>query len=134
MFLRILSYTFVFFLLSTQVAVGQEAVAEAPGISEVVQKVIEGGPAWIGLALTIALGLSVFLRGASEALYIIAKKTKTDSDDKAALLMGRTAEILAKCLGMVGIGMPKPMVIQKAEKLGMVTPDDPGKTGTNNNG
>lgn len=74
-------------------------------------------PNWLVVGVPVLVSLMLAFRGISEALWIIAAKTQNKTDDKIAEVLGRVSEVLAKVTGMIGVGMPKAQLMQKAEKI-----------------
>lgn len=74
-------------------------------------------PNWLVVGVPVLVSLMLAFRGISEALWVIAAKTQNKTDDRVAEVLGRAAEVLAKVTGMIGIGLPKAQLMQKAEKI-----------------
>ncbi len=132
------------FLNSAQIALAQDPGAEdsathaiaddVPAAVEVVAApamFVEPAPKsimdWVALTVGGATALAALLRALAIFIMWFAKKTKTETDDKAAALLERTADLVGKIPEIMG-GMltPKKAVIAKATKLGMVHSDDNG--------
>ena len=74
-------------------------------------------PSW-GLSLIVALiALMAVCRVASEVLLLIAHRTKTTIDDSALSFLSLVLGWGARALALIGIGMPKSLILEKAQKL-----------------
>lgn len=107
------------------IALAQEAAAPAAGYMDISyiadqtlwDRFVTYAPNWLVVGVPVLVALMLAFRGISEALWIIAAKTETKADDKVAAFLSNAAEILAKVTGMIGIGLPKPQLMAKAEKI-----------------
>lgn len=68
--------------------------------------------------LPFFLAALVLLRALAAGLLVIAKKTETKGDDKAAQVITTIANLMAKGLSLVAsLSMPKGVLMAKAEKI-----------------
>lgn len=95
--------------------VGPEYVLDQ-GAFDAVAKTL---PEFVLKAIPFMLAAMVIFRGLADALLLIANRLNHDGVGKAASLVGRVAEVFGRVLGYVGIGMPRPMLMAKAEKVAL---------------
>lgn len=88
-------------------------------------------PPWLTGAVPLLVAFMVLARGLSEALLFFAAKTKTNADDDLGNILAKIADVLGQVLGHVGVGMPKTMILAKAEKI--QAKEDAGGGGTQPN-
>lgn len=100
-----------------------DVLVELPGFPFPVPSGVAG---WITFLASVGFAFSLVCRSLSDALFLIAKKTKTDTDDKAADALARAAGIMASFFGHFGAGTPKPMLAAKIAEA--AKNDDTGKT------
>jgi hypothetical protein len=74
-------------------------------------------PSWLISLVPLFILLSLACRAIAEVLFFIKDKTPTDVDNRAYALLLKVLDILANLMGAVGLGMPKPMIVAKADKI-----------------
>ncbi len=124
---RIIALILVSMALFTHgaIAIAQEAAAPVAGYMDagyiadqgLWDRFVQLAPSWLVAGVPIMIALMIAFRGISEALWIVAKKTQTDVDDKVANVIGKIAEVLARITGAIGVGLPKTQLMAKAEKI-----------------
>lgn len=67
----------------------------------------------------LLLGVMALCRGLSEILLWAAAKTKSDGVGKLGRVLGQVADVLARVLAYFGVGMPKPLLMARAEKIAL---------------
>lgn len=80
------------------------------------QRFVDAAPSWLIVAVPILIGILLLCRALAEILFIFKDATANVWDNKAWSIVTKTADILARVLGQIGVGMPKQMIIEKAEK------------------
>jgi hypothetical protein len=101
-----------------------DVLVELPGVPFPLPSGVAG---WITFMASVGLAFTAVCRALSELLLLIAKKTKTDADDKAQELLARVATMGASFFGHFGAGTPKAIVAAKAVKMGVLADDGDGK-------
>lgn len=74
---------------------------------------------FIAKAVPFAILLMAVMRLLSEAMLKISAMTDTKEDDKWAALLGSVADRLAALFALIGIGLPKAIIMDKAETVAM---------------
>jgi hypothetical protein len=77
-------------------------------------EIVRHAPAFVLQMIPFMIAIMVACRGLSEALLLVADKTKTKVDNQAAQALGTVAALCAQALAHVGVGMPHALVMKKA--------------------
>jgi len=78
--------------------------------------IINNLPSWAPVLISILVCVMIVFRAASEVILLMADKIPGDQDKKIARYLKSIATWIGKLLGQIGVGLPKRMVLEKAEK------------------
>lgn len=80
-------------------------------------KFTKAAPEWLVAVVPMLVALMLICRAVSEALLLFAAKTQSNVDNQLAQILATVAALLGRLLGYIGIGMPRRMIIAKADKI-----------------
>ena len=118
---KILAY-FLAWVSTATVAIGEGAAPGGYMQMEYIQDpnkfyaMMNNLPDWAPVIISALVCLMIAFRAMSEILLLLADKIPGDGDKKAARIMKSISIWIGKLLGQVGVGMPKKMVMEQAEK------------------
>lgn len=76
-------------------------------------------PEFILKSIPLIIAVMALCRALSEVLLAVARRFKSDEVGKVGAVLGKVADLGAHVLAMFGFGMPKQIMMAKAEKVAL---------------
>jgi len=104
----------VTFFCCMPIALAEETsmVVSDPGLWGLVSAFL---PSWLSNHIPVLVALMVAIRGLAEALLILSKWSEKFAPSH--LVVAKALSVMAKALAFLGVGMPKAIVLDRADKL-----------------
>lgn len=80
-------------------------------------KFVNAAPDWLVAIVPLMIAAMFVCRGLAEVLLWVSRRTESKSDDRVYELLSQASYTLARVLSWVGVGVPKMLLIDKAERL-----------------
>lgn len=81
------------------------------------ERFTKAAPDWVIALVPMLIAAMFIFRGLAEVLLWVSKRTASKGDDKAYEILSVASYWMARVLSWVGVGVPKILLVEKAEAL-----------------